>query len=117
MTDISVIKRDGSVEDFDIDKISNSIMSAAMMVGGEDSDLADELADMVVDFIESNDIEEIESSDIQNIVEKTLIEEGHAATAKVYILKAADRNRMREMDTDLMKSFEEITFKSDGYNA
>lgn len=113
MTDISVIKRDGSVEDFDIDKISNSIMSAAMMVGGEDSDLADELADMVVDFIESNDIEEIESSDIQNIVEKTLIEEGHAATAKVYILKAADRNRMREMDTDLMKSFEEITFKSE----
>lgn len=113
MSDVNVIKRDGSVEDLSTEKISNSIMAAAMMVGGEDYDLADDLADIVVDIIESNDVEEIETSDIQNIVEKTLIEEGHAATAKVYILKAADRNRIREMDTDLMKSYEEITFKSE----
>ena len=113
MSDVNVIKRDGSVEDLSTEKISNSIMAAAMMVGGEDYELADELADIVVDIIESNDVEEIETSDIQNIVEKTLIEEGHAATAKVYILRAADRNRIREMDTDLMKSYEEITFKSE----
>lgn len=113
MSDINVIKRDGSFEDFDIDKVSSSIMAAAMAVGGEDMDLADELANEVLDILESNEIEEVESADIQNLVEKTLIEEGHAATAKIYILKAADRNRMREMDTALMKSFEEITFKSE----
>lgn len=113
MSDINVIKRDGSIEDFDVDKVSSSIMAAAMAVGGEDMDLADELANEVLDILESNEIEDVESADIQNIVEKTLIEEGHAATAKVYILKAADRNRMREMDTALMKSFEEITFKSE----
>ena len=113
MSNIDVIKRDGSVEDFDIKKISNSIMEAALQVGGENYELADELADMILDMLESNEIECIESSELQKIVEKTLIEEGHAATAKEYILKAADRSRMREMDSALMKSFEEITFKSE----
>jgi ribonucleoside-triphosphate reductase len=113
MSSIDVVKRDGSVEEFDVDKVSDSIMQAAMRVGGEDADLADELADQVLGLIESNGIEKIESSEIQELVEKTLIEEGHASTAKIYILKSADRNRMREMDTALMKSFEEITFKSE----
>lgn len=113
MSAIIVIKRDGSHEDFDIDKVSDSIMGAAMQVGGEDYELADELADMIADLLESNGIKTIEASELQKIVEKTLIEEGHAATAKAYILKGADRSRMREMDTALMKSFEEITFKSE----
>lgn len=113
MSNIDVIKRDGTVESFDIDKLSDSIMSAALAVGGEDYELADEIAGEVEDTIEQNDIDEISAEDIQIIVEKTLIEDGHAATAKEYILKAADRNRMREMDSALMKSFEEITFKSE----
>ena len=113
MSSIDVIKRDGSVEDFDVEKLSDSIMNAALAVGGEDYDLADEIANNILDILESNEIEEINTEDLQNIVEKTLIEDGHAATAKEYILKAADRNRMREMDTALMKSFEEITFKSE----
>ena len=113
MSSIDVRKRDGSVEDFDVEKLSDSIMNAALAVGGEDYDLADEIANSILDILESNGIEEIATEDLQNIVEKTLIEDGHAATAKEYILKAADRNRMREMDTALMKSFEEITFKSE----
>ena len=88
-------------------------MNAALAVGGEDYDLADEIAGNILDLLESNDIEGITTEELQNIVEKTLIEDGHAATAKEYILKAADRNRMREMDSALMRSFEEITFKSE----
>ena len=113
MADIDVTKRDGSVEDFDLEKLSDSIMNAALAVGGEDYDLADEIAGNILDLLESNDIEGITTEELQNIVEKTLIEDGHAATAKEYILKAADRNRMREMDSALMRSFEEITFKSE----
>lgn len=113
MSSIDVRKRDGSVEDFDVEKLSDSIMNAALAVGGEDYDLADEIANNILDILETNGIEEISTEDLQGIVEKTLIEDGHAATAKEYILKAADRNRMREMDTALMKSFEEITFKSE----
>lgn len=112
MSDIIVIKRDGTSEEFDTDKISNSIMNAALTVGGEDFELADELADEVLDMLEANEISEIKAAELQQIVEKTLIEEGHASTAKVYILKGADRNRIREMDSALMKSFEEITFQS-----
>ena len=113
MSDIDVTKRDGSIEDFDVDKLSDSIMGAALSVGGENYELANEIASGILDMLESNEINEITSEDLQNIVEKTLIEDGHAATAKEYILKAADRNRMREMDSALMKSFEEITFKSE----
>lgn len=113
MANIDVRKRDGSIEDFDVEKLSDSIMNAALAVGGEDYDLADEIANSILDILESNEIEEISTEDLQSVVEKTLIEDGHAATSKEYILKAADRNRMREMDTALMKSFEEITFKSE----
>lgn len=113
MASIDVRKRDGSIEDFDVEKLSDSIMNAALAVGGEDYDLADEIANSILDILESNEIDEISTEDLQSVVEKTLIEGGHAATSKEYILKAADRNRMREMDTALMKSFEEITFKSE----
>lgn len=110
---IDVIKRDGNIEDFNVDKLSDSIMAAAMAVGGEDYELADEIANSILDLLESNGIGEIESAQLQKIVEKTLIEEGHAATATEYILKGADRARMRDMDTALMRSFEEITFRSE----
>lgn len=113
MSNIIVIKRDGSEEDFEIEKISDSIMGAAMEVGGEDADLADELAELVLTMLEESEIDSIESSELQRLVEKTLIEEGHAATATRYILHGADRARMRDMDTALMRSFEEITFKSE----
>ena len=66
MSEIIVIKRDGSEEDFDVDKVSNSIMAAAMTVGGEDVDLADELADIVRDVLESNEIEQIDSANLHN---------------------------------------------------
>lgn len=110
MASITVIKRDGSEEPFDVEKISASIMEAAMSVGGENVDLADQLADEILGTIEENNIDTIEADDLQKMVEKTLIENGHAATAKQYILVGADRSRMREMDSSLMKSFEEITF-------
>ena len=44
-------------------------------------------------------------------MEKVLIESGHARTAKEYILYRAERSRIREMNTRLMKVFEDLTFK------
>jgi ribonucleoside-triphosphate reductase len=49
--------------------------------------------------------------EIQDAVEKILIETGHAKTAKKYILYRAERTRIREMDTRLMKIYEDLTFK------
>ena len=109
---IIVIKRDGTEEDFDVSKISTSIMQPAIEVGGEDYDLADELADKIEDMLEANGIDRVSSEDLEIMVRDLLINEGHAKTATRYIVFASDRNRQREMNSELMKSFEDITFSS-----
>ena len=53
---------------------------------------------------------------IQDMVEKVLIENGHSRTAKEYILYRAQRTRVREMNTKLMKVYEDLTFKSAAEN-
>lgn len=111
--DITVIKRDGREEDFSENKIAMSIFSAANEAGGDDFELAEELTEQLIEIIDSGDFDdEISTSTLQEMVEKLLIETGHAKTAKAYILSAADRARIREMDSSLMKSFEDITFTS-----
>ena len=111
--DITVIKRDGTEEDFSENKIAMSIFSAANEAGGDDFELAEELTEQLLEIIDSGDFgDEISTATLQEMVEKLLIETGHAKTAKAYILNAADRARIREMDSSLMKSFEDITFTS-----
>ncbi len=95
---LSVRKRDGRIVTFDNQKISDAIFKAAQSVGGEDRLLADELANAVVLFLKKeyggDAIPEIEQ--IQDIVEKVLIETGHAKTAKAYILYREKRRKIRE---------------------
>ena len=92
-----VRKRDGRLVEFDRQKIADAIFKAAQAVGGEDRVLAEELADVVTMFLEKNYSDcppHIE--DIQDTVEKVLIEMGHARTAKAYILYRDRRARIRE---------------------
>ncbi|MFO7957624.1 MAG: anaerobic ribonucleoside-triphosphate reductase [Candidatus Brocadiia bacterium] len=92
-----VRKRSGKLVPFDESKIANAIFKAAQAVGGDDRMLAEELASMVTMMLERNhngsppDIEEI-----QDTVEKVLIETGHARTAKAYILYRDRRARIRQ---------------------
>ena len=108
--EITVIKRDGTEEDFDIDKVSNSIMSAALEVGGEDYELADTLAEKLHDSLVESDIYEIKSEDIETMIQDLLVDEGHSKTAAKYIIFANDRARQRELNTSIMKAYEDITF-------
>jgi ribonucleoside-triphosphate reductase len=90
-------KRDGRVMPFDQTKIADAIWRAAQAVGGEDRFVADELAGAVTDYLERHyegDIPGIE--DIQDMVEKVLIETGHAKTAKAYILYRERRRQARQ---------------------
>ncbi len=105
-------KRDGRIVTFNVEKIANAIFKAAESVGGTNYDQALEIAGRVCDYIEAsgNKIPTVE--EIQDAVEKLLIEEGHASTAKAYILYRSTRTRVREMDTKLMKIFEDLTFSS-----
>ena len=105
-------KRDGREVPFNVEKISNAIFKAAQAAGGQDYKTSIELADKVINLASekfTGTMPDVE--DIQDMVEKVLIESGHAKTAKEYIIYRAERNRVREMDTRLMKVFEDLTFK------
>lgn len=109
---ISVIKkRDGREVEFDINKISRAIFKAAQAVGGSDQLTAHRLALEVVEYLESKHITTPTVEEIQDAVEHTLIENGHSRTAKEFILYRSERTRVREMNTRLMKVFEDLTFK------
>jgi len=109
-----ITKRDGRLMPFDQEKIEKAILrafAASQSQKGEES--ARELAAMVVHALESN--ENISATptveEVQDTVERILIEKGFVRTAKAYILYRAERSRVREMNTRLMKTYEDIAFK------
>jgi len=92
-----IIKRDRTVVPFKKEKIVLAIFKAATAVGGNDFATSERLADEVVKIAEErypDGIAEVEG--IQDIVEKVLIENGHAKTAKAYILYREKRRSARE---------------------
>ena len=93
-----VVKRTGAVVPFNRERITNAIYRAAVAVGGRDRSVAGRLSDQVVALLEETTppghtptVEEI-----QDVVEKVLIENGHARTAKAYILYRDERARQRK---------------------
>ncbi|WIV11790.1 anaerobic ribonucleoside triphosphate reductase [Proteiniborus sp. MB09-C3] len=107
-----IIKRDGREVPFNIEKIANAIFKASSSVGIKDYDAAFMLAEKTVDYIEKEMINVNPSVEmIQDIVEKILIENEWIETAKAYILYRAERTRLREMNTKIMKIYQDLTFK------
>jgi ribonucleoside-triphosphate reductase len=92
-------KRDGKVVDFNPIKITNAIWKAAQAVGGKDHKKAAQLTDKALELLEKElkrgEIPTVEQ--VQDIVEKTIIEEGHAKTAKAYILYRKQHQDVREV--------------------
>jgi len=94
-----VRKRDGRLEPFDQERITNAIWKAAKAVGGRDRELAKRLSDQVVAELKrrfgEDGVPTVE--EIQDVVEKILIENGHARTAKAYILYRKQHQDIREL--------------------
>lgn len=95
-----VIKRNGATVPFSKSRITNAIYRAAVSVGGRDRQTAEGLSDQVVEILEASfgpkkypTVEEI-----QDIVEKVLIENGHARVSKAYILYREERNQRRKKE-------------------
>jgi ribonucleoside-triphosphate reductase (formate) len=112
-----IVKRDGRTVDFDLSKITSAIYKAAEALGGKDDEVALYLARQVELYLAQtcqNDSPTVE--EIQDAVEKILIENGHARTAKEFILYRAERTRVRDMNTRLMKIYEDLTFKDASEN-
>ncbi len=106
----NIIKRDGRKVKFDISKIENAITQAFLACGYSDPDKTLDLAIKVRDKLEAEKETTPTVEHIQDYVEKTLIEEGFSDVAKKYILYRADRSKIREMNTRLMKTYYGITF-------
>jgi len=107
-------KRDGRVVPFETEKIEQAIENCFMASGTRKTqETAKELTAQVIAEVERDenlpDIPGVEQ--IQDTVERVLIEKGFVRSAKSYILYRAERSRVREMNTRLMKTFEDITYK------
>ncbi len=108
----TIQKRDGRTVPYNITKISNAINKAMEAAGRHDEEESLRLAriveqKLVAEFsANSPDIEHI-----QDMVEAVMMENGYAFVAKKYILYRAERSKKREMNTSLMRIFDELTFK------
>ena len=107
-----IVKRDGRTVAFEPDKIADAIFKAAQASGGRDYDMATALAGQVENALEAASLTCPTVEQVQDVVEKVLVKGGHARTAKKYILYRDERTRVREMNTRLMKVYEDLTFKS-----
>jgi ribonucleoside-triphosphate reductase len=94
-----VRKRDGRLEPFDQERITNAVWKAAKAMGGKDREQAKRISDQVVAELKNrfgeDGVPTVE--EIQDIVEKMLIENGHARTAKAYILYRKQHQDLREL--------------------
>ncbi|RKY99407.1 MAG: hypothetical protein DRQ10_06240, partial [Candidatus Hydrothermota bacterium] len=114
-----VIKRDGRRVRFDRERIASAIFKAARAVGGRDRKTAEFLAGMVEWMVNERFYSKgltPSVEDIQDIVEKILIEQGHAKVAKAYILYRQKRAEARELESifvDGIKLVDEYIDRSD----
>jgi len=90
-------KRDGSVVPFRKEKIVEAIWNAVKAVGGNDKHKAEKLTDLIIELLDARYGEGsiVEVEDVQDLVEKTLIEKRHAKTAKAYILYRKSHEELR----------------------
>jgi anaerobic ribonucleoside-triphosphate reductase len=109
----TIRKRDGREVPFTPVKITEAIMKAFQASGSAKTEkTAHELTMQVVAELESSENIGIPTvEEVQDMVERVLIENGFVRTAKSYILYRAERSRVREMNTRLMKIYDDITFK------
>jgi uridine kinase len=114
-----IVKRDGRVVPFDKQKIAFAVLRAAVAVGGRNREIAESIADKVVDLIESRLSSEAGGGrasyptveEVQDAVEKILIEEGHARTAKAYIIYRYEHTLKRVGRDSLTYSSENVPYK------
>ena len=101
-----VLKRDSKLEPFDQERITIAIWKAAKAVGGKDKEQAKSISNEVVAQLNKlygdDGVPTVE--EVQDVVEKRLIENGHASTAKAYILYRKQHTDMRELAALLSSS-------------
>ncbi|MBD3280857.1 hypothetical protein GF389_05035, partial [Candidatus Dojkabacteria bacterium] len=99
-----VIKRDGSKERFNKQKIQKSVWTAARHVGGKNKKLANKIGEEAIEYIDEvyGDNGPVSTADIGSAVERVLVKRGHYETVKEFILsrekKREEFNRKEQLD-------------------
>ncbi len=108
----TIIKRDGRTTTFNREKIVGAVEKAFQACAAmQDRAVAEEIADTVIAKLDQGAIEGTPTVEgVQDLVEETLIEAGFVQTAKAYILYRAERNRVRDVNSRLIKTLKDITF-------
>lgn len=108
-----ILKRDGREVPFEREKIEQAIFAAFQASGQEQGhEISMKLADEVVlKLSEDKSIKSPSVEQVQDMVEQVLMHNGFTQTAKEYILYRAERSRVREMNSRLMRTFGDIVFK------
>ncbi|MBQ8636993.1 MAG: anaerobic ribonucleoside triphosphate reductase [Clostridia bacterium] len=107
-----IVKRDGRQVDFNLEKISDAINKAFIAsTQRDDIEYASKLAQQVVFELEEIGFDVPSVEQIQDCVERVLVKNGHVRTARAYMVYRSERTRVREMKTNLMQIYEDITFK------
>lgn len=98
-----VVKRDGRKAEFNADKIKNAVLNAFRQTDGEITQQARDKASEIASYVKSTISDETSVEDIQDIVEKKLMQSNRKDVAKEYIIYRNDRTRYRNSQTELMK--------------
>lgn len=113
-----VVKRDGREVPFDSIKISNAIKKAGYEIGEKlrESEVL-EIVQKTIVYIEDEKKEKITVEEIQNMVEKALVNKGYENIKLAYYTYRRERTKVREIKSDLMKAIEKIGIETDRDNA
>lgn len=104
---MKVIKRDGRKVDFDRNKIIKAVLAAFDEVDGEVTPEAKRKATVITNHIESLNKKSMNVEDIQDIIETVLMDGKRKDVARAFVIYRNDRTRVREQNTNLMKSIKE----------
>ena len=113
-----VVKRDGREVEFDSNKIVNAIKKASEEFGEglrEDEILA--CIQNIIEYIKVAQKEKVSVEEVQNLVEKALIDSNHKDIQGAYSSYRRERTRIRGIKSDLMKAIEKIGIETDRDNA
>lgn len=102
-----VIKRDGRKVDFNRNKIIKAVLAAFDEVDGEITPEAKRKATVITNHIESLNKKSMNVEDIQDIIETMLMDGKRKDVARAFVIYRNDRTRVREQNTNLMKSIKE----------
>ena len=104
---VRIRKRNGTISDFNRDKILNAIYKAFSASNKPDKEIASQLTNkVVIKLVEHGfSVENAPSvEDIQDLAESTLIDNGHSDIARAYILYRHERRKIRDQKLKILNA-------------